>query len=96
MTSAIFLLNLYNKQTDDVWMPSDPGPYLVPYDPPFQSVLLALDVSKGAASDGIPFVILKISFFFNMSLCRHVFSRQVEVFLRDIDIQEKQAQKCKG
>jgi hypothetical protein len=64
----LFAKCIQQTNTDDVWMPSDPGPYLVPYEPPFQGVLLALDVSKGAAPDGIPFVILKISFFFfNMS-----------------------------
>jgi hypothetical protein len=88
MTFAIFLLILYN---DDVWVPSDPEPDLVQNNPPFgalrftldevQSVLLELDVSKGAGLNGIPLLILKncasafacpISFFLT-DLYRHVF-----------------------
>jgi hypothetical protein len=70
ITSAIFLLILYNEQyADDTWVPSDPERDLVQDDPPFgalqftvdevQSVLLELDVSKGAGPDGIPPLILK-------------------------------------
>jgi hypothetical protein len=73
-------------------VPSDPGPDLVQNDPSFgalqftmdevPSVLLELDVSKGAGPDGIPLLILKncastvarpLSLLFNRSLSTCVF-----------------------
>jgi hypothetical protein len=60
---------------DDQWVTSDPGPDLV--QDKVQSVLLELDVSKGAGPDGIPPIILKncassfagsLSLLFNRSL----------------------------
>jgi hypothetical protein len=73
-------------------VPSDPGPHLVQDDPPFgalqftvdevQSVLLGLDISKGAGPDRIPPLILKncasafahpLSLLFNRSLSTCVF-----------------------
>jgi hypothetical protein len=54
------------------------------------SVLLELDVSKGAGPDGIPLLILKncvSAFVRQLSL---LFNRS-ETFLRDTDIQERQA-----
>jgi hypothetical protein len=71
---------------DDVCVPSDPGPDLVQDDPPFgalqftvdevQSVLLELDVGKGAGSDGIPPLILKN--------CASAFARPLSLFLTDL------------
>jgi hypothetical protein len=77
---------------DDAWVPSDFGPDLVQDDPHFgalqctvdkvQTVLLELDVSRGAGSDGIPPLILKnctstfarpLSLLFNRSLPTCVF-----------------------
>jgi hypothetical protein len=85
-------------------------------DPPFdalqftvnevRSVLLELDVNKGAGPDGIPPFILRncastfahpLSLLYNKSLSTCVFpDGQVETFLRDTDIQEKQAQQRRG
>jgi hypothetical protein len=55
--------------TDDVWVPSDPGPEHVPDELSFgslqfnsvevESVLQHLDVKKGSGPDGIPPIILK-------------------------------------
>jgi hypothetical protein len=78
---------IQRKYADDVWVPSDPERDLMQDDPPFgarqftvdevQSVLLELDVSKGASPDGIPPLILKnwasaftlpLSLLFNRSL----------------------------
>jgi hypothetical protein len=54
---------------DDVWVPFDPGPYIVQNYPLFgaflftvdavQSVLLELDDNKGAGPDGIPPLFVK-------------------------------------
>jgi hypothetical protein len=87
-TSAIFLLILYNEQ-----MLMMDGCLLI-LDLPFgalqftvyevQSVLLELDVSKGACTDGIQFFILKncafafarpLSLLFNRSLSTCVFDK---------------------
>jgi hypothetical protein len=53
------LQSFWRTYADDVWMPSDPGPDLVQDAHEVQSVLLELDVSKGAGSDSIPPFILK-------------------------------------
>jgi hypothetical protein len=60
---------MQRTHTDDVWVPSDPGPEHVPDDPPFgalqftsdevESVLQDLDVNKDSGPDGIPPIILK-------------------------------------
>jgi hypothetical protein len=73
MTSCnLFADFIQRTYADDVWVPSDPGPDLVQDEQPFgvlqftadevQSVLLELDVSKGAGPDGIPPLILKNCF----------------------------------
>jgi hypothetical protein len=69
MTSAIFLLILYNDHMLMIRVPSDPEPDLVQDDLPFdglqftvdevQSILLFPDVSKVEGPDGIPPIILK-------------------------------------
>jgi hypothetical protein len=79
-------------------MLSDPGPDLVQDDRPFgvlqftvdkvQSVLLELEVSKGAGHDGIPPLILKncastfehpLSLIFNRSLLTYVFPNRCKL-----------------
>jgi hypothetical protein len=72
---AAFIQRTY---TDDVWLPPNPGPELVPDDPPLgtlqftsvevKSVLQDLVVSKGSGPDGIPLYLL-----FNRSLATNVF-----------------------
>jgi hypothetical protein len=70
-----------------------------------QSILLELDVSKGVGPVGMSPLILKncasdfgrpLSLLFNRSLSTCVFPDQMETFLRDTDIQERQAQQCRG
>jgi hypothetical protein len=96
----IFLLILY-KELMMMYVPSDPGPDLVQDGSPFgalqftvdevQSVLLQLDVNKGAGPAVHP--LLRVHFLlFLTDLIDMWFSRQVEFFLRDTDIQERQAQ----
>jgi hypothetical protein len=60
----LFAEFIQQTYTDDVWMPSDPGPEHVPDDPTFgalqftiaevESVLQDLIVNKGSGPDGIP------------------------------------------
>jgi hypothetical protein len=96
-------------------VPSDPRPDLMQDDPPFgalqftvdeiQSVLLELDVSKGAGPNGIPPLFLKnfasgfarpLSLLFNRSLSTCVLSDRWKLFLHDTDIPERQAQQRRG
>jgi hypothetical protein len=61
IADVLFANFIQRTYADDVWVPSDPGPYLVQDYPPFgalqftvdevQSVLLELDVSKGTGSE---------------------------------------------
>jgi hypothetical protein len=64
----LFAEFIQRTYTDDVWVPSVPGPEHVPDDPPFgalqiisevESILQDLDVNKGSGPDGIPPIILK-------------------------------------
>jgi hypothetical protein len=90
----IFADFIQRTYADDVWVPSDPGPDLVQDDPPFdalqitvdevQSVLLELDISKGAGPDGIPpknctsaFARL-LSLLFNRSLTTCIFLDSID------------------
>jgi hypothetical protein len=69
--------------SDDVLVPSDPGPEHVREDPPFgalqftsdevESVLQDLDVNKGSGPDGIPSIILKN--------CASAFAKPLSLFL---------------
>jgi hypothetical protein len=92
LASGFFADFIQRTYADDVWVPFDAGLELVQDDPPFgdlqftvdevQSVLLELDISKGAGPDGIPPLILKncasafarpLSLLFNRSLSTCVF-----------------------
>jgi hypothetical protein len=74
----VFADFIQRTYADDAWVSSDPGPDLVQDDPPFgslqftvdevQSVLLELDVSKGASA----FVCVHFLYFLT-ELYRHVF-----------------------
>jgi hypothetical protein len=65
----LFAEFMQRTYTDDVWVPSDPGPEHVPDDPPLdalqftldevESVLHDLDANKSSNPDGIPPIILK-------------------------------------
>jgi hypothetical protein len=65
----LFAEFIQRTDTDDVWVPSDPGSEHVPDDPPFGAlqftsdevvgVLQDLDVNKGSGPDGITPNILK-------------------------------------
>jgi hypothetical protein len=64
----LFAEFIQRTYTNDVWVPSDPGPEHVPDNPPFgalqftsdevESVLQDLNVNKGSGPDGIPLLIL--------------------------------------
>jgi hypothetical protein len=66
---GLFAEFIQRAYTEDVWVPSDPGPEHMLDDPPFgalqfysdehESVLQDLDVNKGFGPDGIPPIILK-------------------------------------
>jgi hypothetical protein len=64
----LFAEFIQRTYTDDVWVPSDPGPEHVPDDPPFSAlqftseeveVLQDLDFNTGSGPDGISLIILK-------------------------------------
>jgi hypothetical protein len=62
---------MQRKYTDDVWVPSDPGPEHVTDDPPFgvpqftsdevECVLQDFDVNKGSSPNGIPPIISNVT-----------------------------------
>jgi hypothetical protein len=90
MTSAIFLLILYNEHMMMYHMQDDPPFYALQFTvDEVQSVLLELDVSKGAGPDGIPPLILKncasafarpLYLLFNRSLSTYVFPDRWKLF----------------